>query len=78
MNELEKIYSCSDSNGPRLIVLRVFYDVDPSDVKKQTGTLEAAFAEHDTVCGKDSAMVLKWKKALRNVANLSGWDLRDK
>lgn len=56
------VYSCADSNGPRLTVLAVFYDVDPSDVRKQTGTLEVAFAEHDTVYEKDSAMVLKWKK----------------
>ncbi|CAL8106640.1 unnamed protein product [Prunus armeniaca] len=44
------------------IVLPIFYDVDPSDVRKPTDT------DHK---------VVRWRAALTEASNLSGWDLRN-
>ncbi|XP_050253751.1 disease resistance protein Roq1-like [Quercus robur] len=56
-------------------VFPVFYDVDPSDVRKQEGTFAKAFAEHEK---ENIEKVQTWRVALRKVANLSGWHLRDR
>ena len=45
LDELVKIMECSKKMG--LIVLPIFYDVDPSVVRKQTGTYAQAFDEHE-------------------------------
>ena len=42
--ELAKIVECMDKK--KLTVLPVFYDVDPSDVRKLKGTFKEAFAKH--------------------------------
>ncbi|CAL2235756.1 unnamed protein product [Prunus armeniaca] len=44
------------------IVLPIFYDVDPWDVRKPTDT------DHK---------VARWRAALTEASNLSGWDLRN-
>ncbi|CAN6556775.1 unnamed protein product [Malus baccata var. baccata] len=53
------------------VVLPVFYDVDPSDVRKQTGSVEEAFAKHEKN-GQPSNKMNQWKKALAEVADLAG------
>ncbi|KAL0009485.1 hypothetical protein SO802_010987 [Lithocarpus litseifolius] len=45
LDELVKIMECSKKMG--LIVLPIFYDLDPSVVWKQTGTYAQAFDEHE-------------------------------
>nr|XP_023923960.1 TMV resistance protein N-like [Quercus suber] len=73
--ELAKIVECMKVNG--LIVLPVFYHVDPSHVRNQTGTLSEAFAKHE----KDPKINIKdvqaWKDALKEVGNISGWHVND-
>ena len=62
-------------------VIPVFYDVDPSVVRKQSGCYKKAFAEHENRFRKDGVKVeetQRWREALTQVANLSGWDIRDK
>ena len=54
-----------------LIVLPVFYNVDPSDVRKQTGPFKDSFAKHETESPEE---VLEWRKAFTDASNLSGWD----
>ena len=76
LRELEKILECSQLHGKR--VLPVFYDVDPSVVRKQSGNYEKAFAEHEETFKNDSQMVQRWRETLTQVANLSGWDMCDK
>ncbi|XP_021986946.2 disease resistance protein RPV1-like [Helianthus annuus] len=58
---------CQKSNDQ--IAYPVFYDVDPSEVRKQRGPVGEALAEHTN---KD---IRKWREALTEAANLSGWDL---
>ncbi|XP_021819719.1 TMV resistance protein N-like [Prunus avium] len=55
-------------------VLPVFYNVDPSDVRKQSGSFAGAFAEHEKRFREDIEKVKRWRAALTEVANLSGLD----
>ncbi|KAL4626531.1 hypothetical protein ACB092_05G103400 [Castanea dentata] len=75
LNELVKIVECKEE--ARLTVLPVFYDVDPSDVRKQTGSFAEAFAKHEDLINNEEKL-RSWRAALSQVANLSGWDARNK
>uniref|UniRef100_A0A2N9HDJ7 TIR domain-containing protein n=1 Tax=Fagus sylvatica TaxID=28930 RepID=A0A2N9HDJ7_FAGSY len=74
LDELVKILECRKKMGR--IVVPIFYDLDPSTVRKQTGTYARAFVEHKRSF-KDEK-VRKWKVALTEVANLSGWSLQNR
>ena len=74
LEELAKIVECQKNKG--MIVLPIFYDVDPFDVRKQTGKFAQAFVEH--VKRFKIEEVKKWRADLIEVANLSGWDLKDR
>ncbi|KAM0044343.1 putative TIR domain, P-loop containing nucleoside triphosphate hydrolase [Helianthus debilis subsp. tardiflorus] len=63
LNELVKIMECQKSNEH--IAYPVFYEVNPSKVRKQCGPLGETLAKW------------KWREALTEAANLSGWDLRN-
>ena len=54
-----------------LIVLPVFYNVDPSDVRKQTGPFKDSFAKHENESPDE---VQEWRKAFTEASNRSGWD----
>ncbi|XP_058730457.1 disease resistance protein RUN1-like isoform X2 [Vicia villosa] len=56
-------------------VLPVFYDVDPSEVRHQKGTYGKALAKHEQRFQQDYEKVRRWREALAQVANLSGWDV---
>ncbi|XP_061995833.1 disease resistance protein RUN1-like isoform X1 [Rosa rugosa] len=57
------------------IVLPVFYDVDPSHIRKQTGSVAIAFARHQK---KSSLEKLNaWRTALAQVADLAGMVLKN-
>ena len=71
LTELAKIM-CMDKK--KLTVLPVFYDVDPSDVRKLRGTFAEAFAKH---LNDNNENVQTWKDVVTKVAGISGWDLRD-
>ncbi|RVW60087.1 TMV resistance protein N [Vitis vinifera] len=45
LDELAKIMECRQEYGQ--IVLPIFYHVDPSDVRKQTGSFEEAFTKYE-------------------------------
>ncbi|XP_057435894.1 disease resistance-like protein DSC1 isoform X2 [Lotus japonicus] len=68
LNELVKILECRGKYEQ--IVVPVFYGVDPTDVRHQTGSYETAFLEH----GKyfDPTMLKIWSDALNKSADLSG------
>jgi len=59
-------------------VLPIFYDVSPSEVRKQNGDFEKAFREHAERFKENLEEVQRWRGALTKVANLSGCDVRDK
>ena len=70
LEELAKIVECKKKK--RLEVVPVFYHVDPSDVRKQTGPFEKAFDEHQRNDRIDREKIQKWKDAMREVADLAG------
>ncbi|XP_076935824.1 TMV resistance protein N-like isoform X3 [Bidens hawaiensis] len=70
LNELLKIMECIKTNGHT--AFPVFYDVEPSDVRKQTGSVGEALATH-----KNKSEVGKWREALKQAAGLSGLDVRN-
>ncbi|XP_058197296.1 uncharacterized protein LOC131313166 [Rhododendron vialii] len=74
LDELVKIMECRKTL--QQVVLPIFYNVEPSDVRVQKGSLTEAFAKHEE-CLKEGSdgRVDKWREALTEVANLSGWDV---
>jgi hypothetical protein len=57
------------------MVLPVFYDTDPSQVRKQTGSFAKAFATHQKT--RPSKKVEAWRVALAQVADLAGMVLQN-
>ncbi|CAL5427895.1 unnamed protein product [Camellia sinensis] len=76
LDELVQIMECRKTFNQ--IVLPIFYDVDPYHVWAQKKSLAKAFAKHEKHFGKSSdGLVEKWRAALTEAANLSGWDLKN-
>ncbi|XP_028772214.1 TMV resistance protein N-like [Neltuma alba] len=73
LDELAKI--CEGIAQPGYTVLPIFYHVDPSDVRKQRGDFKHAFDKHEQ---NSSNKVPRWKLALKQVADLAGYDVRNK
>nr|XP_023877376.1 disease resistance protein RPP5-like [Quercus suber] len=67
LDELAKIIECSEK------VIPVFYQVDPSEVAEQTGNYGKELTKHEETI-KDKTKVQRWRQALSNAANISGWD----
>ncbi|TYJ41362.1 hypothetical protein E1A91_A03G016100v1 [Gossypium mustelinum] len=73
LNELVMILEHKKSS--KHIVLPVFYDVDLSQVKKQTGSYAEAFTQHEQNL---ESMVQRWRNALKEVADIGGMVLQDR
>ena len=73
LDELGKIVEYMKEK--RMTVLPVFYDVDPSNIRKQLGTFEKAFVAHEERFRENMEKIKGWKVALIEVANLKGWHL---
>ncbi|PRQ38278.1 putative TIR domain, P-loop containing nucleoside triphosphate hydrolase [Rosa chinensis] len=75
LDELVKILECKKSN--QQLVRPVFYKVDPSDIRNHRGSFREALANHECRFKDNPDKVQKWKDALSEAANLSGWPLLD-
>ncbi|XP_062030233.1 disease resistance protein RPV1-like [Rosa rugosa] len=71
LDELVHILDCKRSNNQ--MVQPIFYNVDPSEVRHQRGKFGEALAEHERRFKDDMDKVLRWRAALSEAANLSGW-----
>ncbi|PRQ23473.1 putative TIR domain, P-loop containing nucleoside triphosphate hydrolase [Rosa chinensis] len=72
LEELVRILECKRSKNQ--MVRAIFYKVDPSDVRHQRGTFGEALAKHERRFQDDRTnKVLRWRKALSEAADLSGW-----
>ncbi|XP_022004162.1 disease resistance protein RUN1-like [Helianthus annuus] len=69
LDELVNIMECNKTNGKH-VVYPIFFDVEPSEISKLTGTVGKAFEKH----GENNS-AKKWKGALKEAANVSGWHL---
>ena len=74
LNELVKILECK-KNGQ--VVFPVFYKVDPSEVRNQKGTFGEALAKHEENFKYDTNKVQRWRTALNEASNLSGWHYKN-
>ncbi|CAN6922409.1 unnamed protein product [Brassica oleracea] len=69
LDELVEIMKCKEELSQT--VMSVFYEVDPSDVKKQAGDFGKVFKK--TCKGKTNEVTRKWSQALAKVATLAGY-----
>ncbi|WCJ38884.1 disease resistance protein (TIR-NBS-LRR class) putative [Euphorbia peplus] len=76
LDQIAEIYECMKRKGQ--IVLPVFYGVDPSEVRKQSGGFGEFLKRHEEDLGGDGERVKKWRVAATGFANLSGWDLQNR
>ncbi|KAJ4723826.1 Disease resistance protein (TIR-NBS-LRR class) family [Melia azedarach] len=72
LDELVKILECKNLRGQ--IVMPVFYRVDPSDVRNQTGIFGDLFSKLEECFHEKLDKLQSWRIALREAANLSGFD----
>ncbi|KAL1219131.1 Disease resistance protein TAO1 [Cardamine amara subsp. amara] len=73
LDELVEIMNCKRDLGQTLFV--IFYEVDPSHVKKLTGEFGAVFK---TTCkGKTKKDIARWRQAFADVATIAGYDSRN-
>ena len=72
LEELAQIIECMENYGQ--IVIPIFYHIDPSNVRHQTGSYKDAFAKHKGRLKKhDMSKLQMWRTALEKAANLSGF-----
>ena len=76
LNELVKIVGSMKEIGT--IVLPVFYDLDPSNVRNQTGPFAQALAKLEERFNDNIKQVQTWRIALTEVGNLKGWDIQNR
>ncbi|CAG7895388.1 unnamed protein product [Brassica rapa] len=69
LDELVEIMKCRREFGQ--IVIAVFYKVDPSDIRKQTGDFGKVFRK--TCAGKTNEEIRRWRVALAEVAAIAGY-----
>ncbi|XP_031102974.1 TMV resistance protein N-like isoform X2 [Ipomoea triloba] len=72
LDELVEILECKDIREQ--IVLPIFYDVDPSEMRKQIGEFGEALARHEERYREEKVKI--WREAFTRVGELSGWDLQ--
>ncbi|KAG7945157.1 hypothetical protein I3843_15G138600 [Carya illinoinensis] len=73
LDELVKILDCKESKQQK--VLPVFYKVEPSTVRHQKDSFKKALAKYEDKF-KGDAKVQRWKTALKQAADLSGFHLK--
>lgn len=56
----------------RRLIFPVFFNVNPSDARRQRGALERPFRRHGERFGQE--LVSGWKKALEEVGGIKGYD----
>ncbi|CAL9022183.1 unnamed protein product [Prunus brigantina] len=72
LDELVHILGCKKSYGQ--IVIPIFYDTDPSQVRKQHESYGDAFAQLEERFEDNMDKVLTWRNALKEAANMSGFE----
>ncbi|KAH1152258.1 hypothetical protein GLYMA_16G210800v4 [Glycine max] len=75
LDELATILHCDQRK--RLLVIPVFYKVDPSDVRHQKGSYGEALAKLERRFQHDPEKLQNWKMALQRVADLSGYHFKE-
>ncbi|KAG2671331.1 hypothetical protein I3760_14G130000 [Carya illinoinensis] len=61
----------------RLTVLPIFYHVDPSDVRNQSGSFVEAFTAYEENAEIDKKDTDMWRNAFRKAGSIAGWHIHD-
>ncbi|KAF3784370.1 hypothetical protein EJ110_NYTH06678 [Nymphaea thermarum] len=61
---------------PGRMIIPIFFDIDPKDVRYQSGPFKAAFEKHQMESTDGLSVVEGWKHALRYVGGISGYHLK--
>ncbi|PWA39676.1 toll/interleukin-1 receptor (TIR) domain-containing protein [Artemisia annua] len=69
LDELVKIIECQ-KKIPEQTAYPVFFHVEPTEVRKQIGAVGEAFSKHE-----NQEAARKWRDAMKELADLAGWDL---
>ncbi|KAK3417769.1 hypothetical protein EUGRSUZ_H03723 [Eucalyptus grandis] len=75
LNELVQMVECQKTRGQ--MIMPIFYDVAPSEVRHQTGGYGKAFLSHERKKRYDEETMRQWKAALNAVGAIHGWDLHN-
>jgi len=75
MFELEKIMEIGRTGG--LVVVPVFYEVDPSEVRHQEGQFGKALDDLMSTISVDESTKSNWKRELFNIGGIAGFVLLD-
>ncbi|CAN6561753.1 unnamed protein product [Malus baccata var. baccata] len=75
LDDLAKIMECRRTLGQ--MVIPIFCEVQPSEVRTQTGTFATAFLDHDWPFYDAEEKLHLWRDALTEAANLSGFYVRN-
>ncbi|XP_052110689.1 disease resistance protein RPV1 isoform X2 [Arachis duranensis] len=70
LRELVEIMECKKKNE-QVIVIPVFYKIEPTHVRKQSGSYRRAFDEHERSSNRKH--VQQWRTALTEASDLSGF-----
>ncbi|TYH86793.1 hypothetical protein ES332_D01G069600v1 [Gossypium tomentosum] len=76
LQELSEIIQQKNNKGHKVFPL--FYYVDPSDLRKQTGKVLEAFLKHENNFQDNKEKTQRWRSALTQVANIKGWHLSNR
>ncbi|KAM7511764.1 hypothetical protein LguiB_010639 [Lonicera macranthoides] len=72
MLEYAQMVECMEKEGQQ--IFPIFYDVEPHEVRHQTGSYRMAFWKHRLRFGKDT--IQQWKYALNKVGEMKGLELK--
>ncbi|KAL4639452.1 hypothetical protein ACB092_03G219600 [Castanea dentata] len=72
LDELAKIVECKEKDQ-EVQIRPIFYNVDPSEIRKQKGKFGSALANHEKEFENNKDKVQRWRDALEKVAKVSGW-----
>ena len=76
LDELVKIMECKEEKGQR--VFPIFYHVEPTEVRNQSGIYGEAFKNHETNADEEKKKKIKeWRAALRKAGQLKGYPLQN-
>ncbi|XP_056174633.1 disease resistance protein RUN1-like [Syzygium oleosum] len=72
LKELAQMVECRKRKGQ--VIMPIFYYVEPSEVRYQTGGYGEALLVHENKKRVDDETIRKWRAALNEVGGLKGWN----
>ncbi|XP_039170318.1 disease resistance protein RUN1 [Eucalyptus grandis] len=75
LEEVAKAVECKDINEGS--VIPIFYEVDPSDIRKLRANFGTGFTKIEEAYSGDKRDIKKWKDAVSEVVGLAGIELKD-